>query len=155
MNKKILSIALTAGLIATSFAMPAAEAAPKKKKRVERVVEFEYVCPCPGIFQLGSLTGGDPNFGGGPVAVGAESFLTITAEDMSGTSVLVSVNQDTNGDGFNDDVADICAGGEKGKPAKIMPGAEMRLFITTGTCEDGSPSVPLGGTLTITLSNLP
>ena len=154
--KKLLSVALTAGLIAAAFGMPAAEAAPKKKKkRVERVVEFEYVCPCPGTFQLGSLTGGDPNFGGGPVAVGAESYVTITAEDTSGLSVLVSVQQDTDGDGFNNPVAEVCAGTEKGKPAKIMAGAEMRLFITTGACEDGSPSVPLGGTLTITLSNLP
>ena len=153
MKRKLLSVALMAGLVASSFVMPA-EAA-KKKKRVERVVEFTYMCPCPGTFQLGSLTGGDPNFGGGPVAVGAESYVTMTAEDTSGTAVLVSVNQDTNGDGFNDPVADICAGGEAGKPSKIMAGAEMRLFITTGACEDGTPSVPLGGTLTITLSNVP
>jgi hypothetical protein len=153
-KKKLVSIALMAGLIAGSFGMPAADAA-KKKKRTERVVEFDYVCPCPGTFQLGGLTGGDPNLGGGVVAVGAESYVNITAADTSGTSVLVSVQQDTNGDGFNDPVAEVCAGGEKGKPAKIMLGAEMRLFITTGTCEDGSPSIPLGGTLTITLSNLP
>ena len=153
--RKAIAVALALGLLAGAMVAPA-EAAKKKKKpkRIERVVEFDYVCPCPGFYQFGSATG--TNFGGGAVPIGDESYITITAEDASGTAVLVSVNQDTNGDGFNDGVADVCAGEEKQEePAEINPGLEMRLFLTTGTCEDGTPSVPLGGTLTITLSNLP
>ncbi len=153
--RKAIAVALAVGLLTGAMAAPV-EAGKKKKKpkRVERVVEFDYVCPCPGFYQFGSATG--TNFGGGPLAVGAESYIKITAEDASGTAVLVNVNQDTDGDGFNDPVVEVCATDEAPKePAEINPGLEMRLFITTGTCEDGSPSVPVGGTLTITLSNLP
>lgn len=148
------------GLLVGSLAVPA-EAGKKKKKKaaapvkVERTVEFEYVCPCPGFYQFGSATG--TNFGGGPLAIGGEEkYVSITAGDQSGQAVLVSINQDVDGDGFNDGVADVCAKSEKGEtPAEVVPGLEMRLFITTGTCEDGTPSLPFGGTLTVTLSNLP
>ncbi|HYI44168.1 MAG TPA: hypothetical protein VE174_01730 [Actinomycetota bacterium] len=159
--KKIITVALTIGLLAGSLAMPAEAGKKKKKKapapapvvRVERTVEWDYVCPCPGTYQFGSATG--TNFGGGPLPIGSEErFVSITAVDQSGQPVLVSINQDTNGDGFNDGVADVCATGEKGEAAEVSPGLEMRLFISTGPCGDGA-SVPLGGTLTVTLSNLP
>lgn len=158
--KKVITVVLTIGLLAGALAVPAEAGKKKKKKapapvvRVERTVDFEYVCPCPGFYQFGEATG--TNFGGGPIALGGEDrYVTITAEDQSGQAVLVSINQDTNGDGFNDPVADVCATGEKGTPAEVGPGLVMRLFINTGTCEDGSPSVPLGGTLHVTISNLP
>lgn len=157
--KKTIAVALSLGLLAGAMAMPAEAAKKKKKKpvRIERVVEFEYVCPCPGTYQFGSATG--TNFGGGPLALGlGEVYVKIVAEDTSGTPVLVSINQDTDGDGFNNAVADVCAPPEdspENEPAEVSEGLEMRLFITTGPCEDGSPSVPLGGTLTVTLSNLP
>lgn len=157
--KKTIAVALSLGLLVGALVVPA-EAAKKKKrkpKRVERVVEFEYVCPCPGLYQFGSATG--TNFGGGPLALGSgEKFVKITAEDASGTSILVSINQDTDGDGFNNGVADVCAPPEESKDqeaAEVNEGLELRLFIETGRCEDGTPSVPLGGTLTLTLSNLP
>lgn len=159
--KKTITVVLTIGLLAASLAMPAEAAKKKKKKapapavvqRVERTVDFEYVCPCPGTYQFGSATG--TNFGGGPLPIGGEErFVSITAEDTSGQPVLVSINQDTNGDGFNDGVADVCATGEKGEAAEVTPGLEMRLFISTGPCGSGA-SVPLGGTLHVTLSNLP
>lgn len=156
--RKTLAVALSLGLLVGAFAMPAEAGKKKKKKpkRIERVVEFEYVCPCPGFYQFGSSTG--TNFGGGPLQPGlGETFVKITAEDTSGTPVLVSINQDTDGDGFNNAVADFCAHPEapEDQPAaEIMEGLEMRLFLETGTC-DGGPSVPLGGTLTVTLSNMP
>src|SRR5688500_17665629 len=129
--RKALSVAVMIGLLVGSLAMPAEAGKKKKKKaaepvRVERTVEFEYVGPCPGIYQCGSATG--TNFGGGPLAIGGEErFVSITAADQSGQAVLVSINQDTNGDGFNDGVADVCATGEKGEPAEVVPGLEMRL----------------------------
>ena len=157
--RKALGVAVMISLLVGSLAMPA-EAGKKKKKKppapvkVERTVEFEYVCPCQGNYQFGSATG--TNFGGGPLAIGGEeAYVTMTASDSSGQAVLVSINQDVDGDGLNDAVGDVCATDEKGEPAQVTPGLEMRLFITTGACEDGSPSVPLGGTLTVTLSNLP
>lgn len=152
--KRTIAVALALGLLAGAMVAPAEAGKKRKPKRVERVVEFEYVCPCPGLYQFGSATG--TNFGGGPMPVGNESYIKIVAEDTSGTAVLVSVNQDVNGDGLNDGVVDVCATNEEPEEwAEINPGLEMRLFITTGTCEDGSPSVPLGGKLTVTLSNLP
>ena len=157
--RKAIAVALSLGLLAGAMAMPADAAKKKKKKpvRVERVVEFEYVCPCPGTYQFGSATG--TNFGGGPIALGlGEIYVKIVAEDTSGQPVLVSINQDTDGDGFNNGVADVCAPPEdspENQPAEVTEGLEMRLFITTGPCEDGSMSVPLGGTLTVTLSNMP
>lgn len=157
--KKTIAVALSLGLLAGAFAMPA-EAAKKKKKKpvkVERVVEWDYVCPCPGVFQLGSATG--TNFGGGPLALGlGETFVKITSADMSGTPILVSINQDLDGDGGNNAVADVCApaeDSEENEAVEVNEGLELRLFITTGSCEDGSTSVPLGGTLTVTLSNMP
>ncbi|MFN2388238.1 MAG: hypothetical protein ABR575_01325, partial [Actinomycetota bacterium] len=71
--KRLVIFVLLIGLVAGSVAT--AEAAKKKKKKkpkkVERVVEFEYACPCVGLYQLGGLTGGDPNLGGGILPVGA------------------------------------------------------------------------------------
>lgn len=158
--KRTIAVALALGLLVGAFAMPA-EAGKKKKKRkpkrVERVVEWDYVCPCPGVIQLGSLAG--TNIGGGPLAPGlGETYVKITSADTSGLPVLVSINQDLDGDGGNNLVADFCAhpeAPEDQEAVEINEGLEMRLFIATGTCEDGSPSIPLGGTLTVTLSNLP
>ena len=154
--KKGIVLALVLGLVAAMMVAPVeAKKKKKKPKRIERVVEFEYMCPCTGNYQLGSATGGDPNFGGGPLQPGAgEVYVSIQAEDNSGTPVLVSINQDTNGDGFNDGVADVCApSDEPSEAAQINEGLEMRLFITFDPA--GCGSVPLGGTLTITLSNMP
>lgn len=121
-------------------------------QRVERTVEFEYVCPCTGRLQLGSLTGGDPNLGGGPLATGADDvYLMGTVDDASGTAVSVNVNQDVDGDGLNDSVGSFC--GETEEPMEINPGLEMRMFI--GDPAPCPGSVALGGTITFTLSNLP
>ncbi|MDQ4064513.1 MAG: hypothetical protein M3161_00515 [Actinomycetota bacterium] len=151
MSKKFLVVALVLGVMTTSVALPA-EAAPKKKKpkKVERVVEFEYMCPCVGLFQLGGLTGS--NIGGGPMSVGAESYLTAEAVDITGQPVPVDINQDTDGDGDNDDVGSFCTTTEA--PMPINPGLEIRVFVGfPTTC--GAPSALAGGTITFTLSNLP
>lgn len=155
MKKVVVLLAALALMVASLGGVADAKKKKKKKKppqRIERVVEFEYVCPCPGFIQLGSLTGGDPNLGGGPVAVGAEElYLTGVAEDLSGTAITVDINQDTNGDGFNDAVGSFC--GETEEPIPINPGLEMRIFVgDPATCPG---SIALGGTITFTLSNLP
>jgi hypothetical protein len=155
MRKAVVVLMAMALTVASLGGVADAKKKKKKKKppqRIERVVEFEYTCPCPGFIQLGSLTGGNPNLGGGPVAVGAEElFLTGVAEDLSGTAISVDINQDTNGDGFNDPVGAFC--GETSEPIQINPGLEMRLFIGDPAACPGS--VALGGTIKLTLSNLP
>lgn len=148
--KKAIVVALTAGLVAGSLAMPA-EAGKKKPKpkKVTREVTFEYVCPCIGQYQFGSATG--TNLGGGPMPVGLESYLTAVATDSSGQPVHVSITQDTNGDGFNDGVGDFC--GETTEPMPINPGLEIRVFV--GEPSPSCPGPAAGGEITFTLSNMP
>lgn len=123
----------------------------EEEQRVEREVVFEYACPCTGFLQLGSLTGGDPNLGGGPIPVGADDlYLTGVAEDASGTAISVDINQD-DGTGANEGVGAFC--GETEEPIQLNPGREIRVFIGDPSACLGS--VALGGTVTFTLSNLP
>ena len=148
--RKTLSTLVALGLVFGAFGAAPAEAKGKKK---ERKVAFEYMCPCTGMIQLGSLFGGDPNLGGGPMAVGGtETYLTGEAVDQSGQAVMVSINQDVDGDGFNDGVGSFCTKTEE--PIAIEPGLEIRVFIG-GLCDDGTPTAPIGGVINFTLSNKP
>lgn len=147
--KKLVAVALTAGLVAGAMVGPAEAGKKKKPKKVTREVVFEYVCPCFGAYQFGSATG--TNLGGGPVAIGAESFFTAVAVDDAGRPVPVSVQQDTDGDGRNNPVAEFC--GETTEPLPINPGLEARVFV--GLPSPGCPGPAAGGTITFTLSNLP
>jgi hypothetical protein len=145
----LIALALVAGALGASPALAKKKKKPAAPKRVERVVEFTYVCPCAGLFQLGSALG--TNVGGGPIAVGVdEIYLSATATDTTGQPVPVDINQDTNGDGLNDPVGSFC--GATDSPMLINGGLEMRVFI-------GSPAIcpgpAAGGTITFTLSNLP
>ena len=130
------------------------QGAPKKKKpkKMERTVEFEYECPCLGLYQLGGATGGDPNLGGGVITVGAgEVFFAAEAKDASGQSVFVSINQDTDGDGFNNEVANFC--GKTDAPLPINEGLEVRVFV--GDPSPNCPGPAAGGTITFIFSNMP
>ena len=154
--KKLLVLMMVFGLILGSIAT--AEAGKKKKKapppepvKIERTVEFEYVCPCFGLYQLGSLTGGT-NLGGGPFAIQAgEVYLTGVTDDMSGQPVGVDINQDLDGDGGNNSVGEFC--GETTEPISLTEGLEIRVFVGFPTICAGTP--PVGGTITFTLSNMP
>lgn len=164
--KRILILMMVLGLVFGSIAT--AEAGKKKKKkkpaepvRVERVVELEYSCPCgintpvggPG-FKLDGLTG--ENIGGGTFALGADDvYLTAEAVDSSGQKIWVSLNQDTDGDGFNNDVGSFC--GATTEPLEVSRAeAVYRVFISgSGTCDDGTPILGTSGVITFTLSNLP
>ena len=144
--KRLLTLFLVLGLVAGAMSMPAH--AKKKPKKVSRTVDFTYVCPCVGRYQFGSATG--TNLGGGPMAVAAESYLSGVAVDSSGQPVAVTIDQDTNGDGLNDNVGSFC--GKTTTPIKITPGLEIRVFVgDPATC----PGPAAGGTIHFTLSNLP
>jgi hypothetical protein len=148
--KKSLATLISIGLIFGAFAAQPAEAKKKRKpKRVERVVEFNYTCPCPGVLQLGSLTADGTNIGGGSVAPGAEVYLTAVSEDSSGMPVSVSFQQIGDG-GTNEPKGDMC--GETTEPIALTPGADVNIFVNSA---DPLCGVAAGGTLTITLSNLP
>jgi len=157
MKRTLLIAVLILGLMASM--LTTAEAAKKKKKkkkkgpqRIERTVEFEYTCPCTGVLQLGTLTGGDPNLGGGAITVGADDlFLKGVAADVTGLDVAVSINQD-DGTGANKATGEFCT--ETEDAIALDPGMEIRVFIG-GPCADLTPSAPVTGTITFTLSNLP
>ena len=119
--------------------------------KVERVVEFEYQCPCAGLFQLGGLTGGDPNLGGGPFTLGpGEVYLTAVATDAAGQKIAVDINQDLDGDGGNNSVGGFC--GETTEPIALTEGLEVRVFVGDPTI---CPGPATQGTITFTLSNMP
>lgn len=149
--KRTLSVMLAAGLLVGMFAMPAEakKKKPKKPERIERVVEFTYTCPCTGAFQIGTLTNDGTNIGGGGIPVGAEYYLTATIADDSGMPVSVSFNQ-IGASGFNEEAGSMC--GETEAPIAITAGTQLNVFINglEPTC-----GVAAGGTLTVTLSNLP
>lgn len=170
MFKRLVIIGLAASLVAGAMGM-SAEAGKKKKKpkptpsptKIERVVEFEYTCPCgPRVmgqgagWQLGGTTG--ENIGGGVVTFdpSVEKFMKAEIKDGSGQTVAVRISMDTdpNDTSVNNTVADIC--GATTDPIE-MPDveAEFRVFVSFGTCTDGTPSFPTQGTITFTLSNLP
>lgn len=147
--KKLFAVMLAAGLVAGAMVGPAEAGKKKKPKKVTREVVFEYVCPCVGLYQFGSATG--TNLGGGVFAVGAESYLTGVTDDTTGQAVHVSIQQDTDGDGFNNPVAEFC--GETSEPLPINPGLEIRVFVGQPTQDCPGPAA--GGNITFTLSNLP
>lgn len=153
--KRFLSVTLMLALVFGAFAAAPAQAAKKKKKKpvkIERTVEFEYACPCTGRIQLGGLTGGDPNLGGGPIPVGGDDlYLVGEAVDMTGGPVAVSINQD-DGTGANKATGAFCTTTEE--PIPLDMGMEIRVFIG-GLCADNTPTMPAGGTITFTLSNMP
>jgi hypothetical protein len=165
--KKTLALVLVIGLVAAAYASPAAAAKKKKKKKkpakIERVVEFEYECPC-GVrvlgqglgWQFGSATG--ENIGGGPVAFdpATEKYLAAEAKDGSGQTVyvLLAMDTDPNNTSPNDPAGSFC--GKTDKPLEMPDAeAEFRVFVHSGTCEDGTPTFATGGTITFTFSNIP
>lgn len=164
--RRAIAVALSLGLLMGAFAAPVEAAKKKKKKkpkRIERVVEFDYTCPC-GVkvlgngpaFQLGSATG--ENIGGGAVTFDPtkEKFLKIESEDDSGMPIAIRIAMDTdpNDTSVNNTVADVCGATEE--PVE-MPDveAEFRVFVTSGTCADGTPAFATAGAITFTFSNLP
>jgi hypothetical protein len=169
MLKRLFLICVIGSLMAAAAGLPAEAGKKKKPKpapsptRIERVVEFEYSCPCgPRVmgqgagFQLGGSTG--ENIGGGPVAFdpSIENFMKAEVKDSAGQTVAVRIAMDTDSSDTspNNTVADIC--GSTTEPIE-MPDveAEFRVFISFGTCADGTPSFPTQGTITFTLSNIP
>jgi hypothetical protein len=152
--KRSITLLLVLGLIVGSL-VGTAEAKKKKKKKppapvkVVRLVDFEYTCPCVGQYQFGSATG--TNLGGGPIPVGSEDlYIAGEAVDSSGQPVAVTIDQDTDGDGFNDFVGSFC--GKSEAPIPITPGLEIRIFVGD---PEVCPSAAAGGTIKFELSNLP
>lgn len=151
--RRLLVFGLIAGL-AVGAGPGAADAKSQKNQRpsrAERKVDFQYLCPCVGIIELGSQT--SQNLGGGPMEVRAqERYLTAEAVDITGLTVPVEIDQDTDGDGALDPVAGFC--GQTDSPIRIKPRLELGIFINAGfplVCNGAT--VLGGGTIHFILSN--
>lgn len=108
-----------------------------------RVVEFEYVCPCTGRLQLGSLL--PVNFGGGSLTPEpGETSVTAVVEDDSGQDVGVRLAQIDDA-GANSVVGRFC--GATTEPIPINPAADLNIFAgDLETCA----AVGAGGVITFT-----
>lgn len=158
MKRFVIVIAIL-GLLVGS--VTTAEAAKKKKpKKIERVVEVHYQCPCGvntpvggqgfWVGPAGSRLGGDEAVTGGD-----DKFVKIEVKDAQGATVWTRLAQDTDGDlQAETDVGEVCGMSDEVFPVPAA-GGTVGVFIYMGTCADGTPSTPTSGTVVLTFSNIP
>lgn len=156
--KKTFSVVLMIALVAAAFAAAPAEAKKKKPKKVTRTMEVPYSAP--GFGTATASVGCSPALGScGNFAVGtADKYLKVTLTDQTGTPTAFSVGQDTEpGDPTNSietNHGTFC-GTTGDEPIKLVPGAEITVFIWAwgdATCPTGFGTT---GTVTAEFSNLP
>ena len=155
--KKLIALALTAGLVAGAMAMPA-DAAKKKKKKVVKVTREAtgtYQAPTPiaaGLCGQADAVGCVTI----PAALG-EKYVTAKVTDSHGQPVAVAVKADLDGNG-NTEVLYGTFCGETTEPILIDEGATVTFWvgISPDTAALGcAPGTGTQGTVTATFSNLP
>jgi hypothetical protein len=167
--KKVLVVALTAGLLAGALVGPA-DAGKKKKKpvpppapvKVERVVEADYTTT-----GLGATT--PTGAGGGicpmadptaleclavPLQVG-EAYVKVEVKDAAGQKVAGYLSQgDTDGDGIGNLYGEFC--GAHTEPVEMLSqSVPLGINMYNGATATCQPSITTTGTVIVTLSNLP
>lgn len=163
--RKALAVALSLGLLAGAFAMPAEAAKKKKKKKpvkVERVVEVAYSAPGLGVSGPdGTASGGLCPFADPttqecieiPVELG-EKYVSVELTDTTGQMVAGYISQgDQDGDGIGDLYGEFCGAHEE--PVEMLAVAPLRVSFYNGACADGTPSIVTAGTIKVTFSNMP
>lgn len=155
--KKLIAIALSVGLLAGAYAMPA-EAGKRKKKKVVKVTrEAQGTYSAPATV-VGNCTQTD-GVGCMTIPAGAEEvFLTAKVTDASGQPVLVSVDADLDGDMQSEtNYGSFC--GETEEPIAIDPGAQIIFWVSAVTDAPNragcAPGQGTSGTLDVTFSNMP
>jgi hypothetical protein len=148
--RKLLSVALTAVLVATIFGADAGAAKPRKRTRVAK---GSYVAPATAIGFCSQQEGiGCMTFPSGP----KEKYVTAVVKDAHGQPVAISIQADTDGDSFSDKTyGTFC--GKTAKPIKIDPGASLIFWVSTPASIAGTRCVPGEGTqgkITVKFSNL-
>ncbi len=143
--RKLITVALSAALVAGAFGAPAAEAG-KKKKAKPRAATAVYDNPSIGSSDLGGLGIGIPSFG----TASNENFMTVKITDSTGLPVPASVSWDTDGDGISDTGFEMC--GETTEPMPIAGGNTINVFVwalPSTTCPVGTAT---SGTVEVTFS---
>lgn len=142
--RKIITVALSAGLVLGAFGAPAAEAGKKKAK--PRAASAVYDNPSIGSSDIGGLGIGIPSFG----TAATENFMTVKITDSTGLPVPASVSWDTDGDGISDTGFEMC--GETEEPMPIEGGNTINVFVwalPSTTCPTGTAT---SGTVEVTFS---
>jgi hypothetical protein len=156
--KKTFSVVLMIALVAGAFAAAPAEAKKRKPKKVTRVAEATYTAPAFGTASSPAVC--SPALGScGNFALGtADKYVKVELIDQSGTPTAFSVAQDTEpGDATNSietNHGTFC-GTTGDTPIKLVPGAEITIFISAwgdAVCPTG---IGTTGTVKAEFSNLP
>ncbi|MGH9198873.1 MAG: hypothetical protein ACRD1T_24500, partial [Acidimicrobiia bacterium] len=157
-----ITVALIIGLLAGAMLLPAEAKKKKKKKappapvRVERVVELTYDHPSIAVAPVGGFPTNFPE-GGTEIPLGEDDlFIKVEVADASGQMVSGFIGQgDIDGNGVNDDGYGQFCGAHPEPIAIAAPGQPIiGIYLASGACEDGTPSVMTSGTITVTLSNM-
>lgn len=159
--KRILILMMVIGLIFGSIAT--ADAKKKKKKappapaRIERVVEIKYDHPSASVAPVGGFPTNWPE-GGTEIPLGADDiYIKIEVTDQAGQKVSGFISQgDLDGNGVNDDgYANFCGAHPEPVPLSAPGQTIIGVYLASGVCADGTPSVMTTGTIKVTLSNMP
>lgn len=164
--KKVIVVALTAGLLAGALVGPA-DAGKKKKKpvppvpvKVERIVEMEYQTTGIGVATPARTTGVCP-FADAAAQQCVEVFpelgekyVKVEVKDTTGQKQYGFISQgDVDGDGISDGYGTFC--GAHAEPVELAsPSAAVRVSFYPGATADCAPSIATTGTVVYTFSNL-
>jgi hypothetical protein len=159
--KKVISVALSLGLLAGAYAMPAdAKKKKRKPKRIERVVELTYSAP--GIGATAAGVGGGLCPFADPAAQQCieimlepgETYIKVELTDATGLPPMGYISQgDTDGDGIGNLYGDFCGGHTE--PIPMESTAPVRISFYNGVDPACAPNAATTGDIKVTLSNMP
>ena len=156
--KRSIAVVLMLGLIA-SMALAAPAQAQKKKKivKLERVVEYDYQAPSPGVSGVVgaclTVIGIDGTACQDTPTGAGEVFVNVKVEDASGQPTNFDLAQDS--DAANPGLEIFASGcGETDGAIPIEEALALRVSVTAVGGPD-CPGVATTGHVTITFSNLP
>lgn len=159
--KRTIVVVLVLGLVAGALSAPALAGKKKRKKkpkRIERVVQIPYQCPCGLSWGQDTPVGPDSGligqlrYGYGYTATAnKDKFVQAEVVDENGDNVKVYLTQF----GEGGEIGSVC--GATTEPLRVpSPGHVVGAFVYVGFCDDGTTqSIATTGTIELTFSNLP